>query len=78
MWFSLIICQCADAKGYLCCPQRDLEELQRLLKNEIMATEMIFANREQAQAELKKVGLFESYLKVSNVFHQQQLLDDSL
>lgn len=59
----LCTCQCADAKGCLDCPQGDLEEVQRLLKNEMMATEMTWAVREKAQAELKKVGLVESCLK---------------
>lgn len=44
-------------REYLCCPQRDLEEVLKSLKKEMMATEMVVANRERAQAELNKVGL---------------------
>lgn len=42
---------------YSDCLQGDLEEVQRLLKKEMMATELVCASREKVQAELKKVGL---------------------
>lgn len=38
------------------CPQEELEELQRVLKEERMAAEQVHASREKAQAELKKVS----------------------
>lgn len=44
------------------CSQGDLEEVQRLLKNETMALELTLASREKAQAELNKVSLFELYV----------------
>lgn len=49
--------------GYSDCPQGDLEEVQRLLKNEMMAVELACASREKAQAELKEVSLFLKYSK---------------
>lgn len=56
---------CSRSLRCPCCRhQSDLEEVQKSLKKEMMAAELVYASREKAQAELKKVGLFFLILRV--------------
>ncbi len=63
--------------GYAACPQRELDEVQKLLKKEMMAAELACASREKAEAELSEVSLFESEPKCYKHFLLQQPLDDT-
>lgn len=58
-WFPTIVVYCVDAMGYFDCPQQDLEEVQRSLKNEMMSMELVYASREITQAVLENVSFFE-------------------